>query len=688
MAGLFRSWGFETRLEEFQVLFPTPTTRVVELVAPTAYRAVLSEPPLKEDRTSGLVDEQLPVYTAYSIDGDVTADVVYVNYGVPADYEELERRGIDVKGKIVLARYGGSWRGIKPKAAAERGAVGCLIYSDPREDGYFQGEPYPAGGWRSDRAAQRGSVMDMPVHPGDPLTPGRGATPDAARPARFTDADTLTKIPVLPIAAADALPILRALSGPMAPPAWRGALPLPYRLGPGPARVHLKLAFDWKLVPAVNVIATMRGADLPDQWVVRGNHHDAWVFGAADPVSGMAAVLAEARALGELARTGWRPRRTIVYAGWDGEEQGLLGSTEWAEHHAADLRAKAVAYLNSDSNSRGFLDAGGSHSLERFVNEAAGAVRDPAKGTSVGARLLSAVVLNGSPSDRALARDRKQFELDPLGSGSDYTPFLQHLGVPSLSVGFGGEGDYGQYHSIYDSVDHYVRFMDPDFAYGRALAQFAGRLVLRLADADVLPFEYTRSAVAIAKYAGEVRQLADTMREEAAERARRLDDGVYEAVARPGDTLLPPRRLDAVPYLEFAPLQNAVARLEAAARAFDGAVAARPGGTAALPAPERAALDALLMQCDRALVDERGLPGRPWFRNQVYAPGLYTGYGVKTLPAIREAIEQRKWREAGTHIVSVASTLEEYASRIERAAAALERDPAAPPARQDRPGDQ
>ena len=671
MAELFRSWGFETRLEEFQVLFPTPTTRVLELVAPTTYRASLSEPPLKEDATSALVGEQLPVYTAYSIDGDVTAEVVYVNWGVPADYEELERRGIDVKGKIVLARYGGSWRGIKPKAAAERGAVGCLIYSDPREDGYAQGDPYPTGGWRSDLAAQRGSVMDMPIHPGDPLTPGVGATADAKRPAAFTDADTLTKIPVLPIAAADALPILKALGGPMAPPAWRGALPLPYRLGPGPAKVHLKVAFDWRLVPAVNVIATLRGAELPEQWILRGNHHDAWVFGAADPVSGMAAVLAEARALGELASTGWRPRRTIVYAGWDGEEQGLLGSTEWAEHHAADLRAKAVAYINSDSNSRGFLDVGGSHSLERFVNETAGAVRDPAKGMSVGARMLSRLVIDGSPTERALARDRRHFELDPLGSGSDYTPFLQHLGVPSLNVGFGGEGDYGQYHSIYDSFDHYTRFMDPDFAYGRTLAQFAGRLVMRLAEADVLPFEFTRSAAAIAKYASEVRELADTLREEAAERARRLDDGVYEAVARPGAIMRPPKPLDAVPFLEFAPLQNAVNRLEAAATAFEAAAAARPGGVTGLPAAARAEADALLMQCDRAFVNERGLPGRPWFRNQVYAPGLYTGYGVKTLPAIREAIEQRQWREASTQIANVAATIEDYAERIERVAARL-----------------
>jgi len=667
MAGLFRSWGFETRLEEFQVLFPTPVTRVVELVAPTRFTASLSEPPVKEDATSGLLSEQLPVYNAYSIDGDVTAELVYVNYGVPDDYEELELRGIDVKGKIVLARYGGSWRGIKPKAAAERGAVGCLIFSDPKEDGFFQGDPYPAGGWRPEHGAQRGSVMDMPVHPGDPLTPGVGATSGATRPP-FKDADTLTKIPVLPISAADALPLLKALQGPMAPPAWRGALPLPYRLGPGPAKVHLKVAFDWKLVPAVDVIATLRGSDLPDQWIGRGNHHDAWVYGAADPASGMAAVLAEARGIGELARAGWRPRRTIVYAAWDGEEQGLIGSTEWAEQHAAELREKAVVYINSDSNSRGFFGAGGSHALERFVNEVAGDVRDPVKDISVGARTRATAVAFGVSADVELARSQKLFELEPLGSGSDFTPFLQHLGIASLNIGFGGEGDFGQYHSIYDSFDHFVRFMDPDFAYGVALAKVAGRIVLRLADADVLPFEFTRSAAAISKYAGEVRQLVTTLREEATERDRRLDEQVYQAVARPGETRVPPKRLDQVPFLELAPLENAVARLETAARRFDAAVAARPAGATVLPAPARAELDAVLMHAERAMTRTEGLPGRPWFENQVYAPGLYTGYGVKTLPAVREAIEQRRWREAEEQARLVAAVLVRYAEQIERAA--------------------
>jgi N-acetylated-alpha-linked acidic dipeptidase len=461
----------------------------------------------------------------------------------------------------------------------------------------------------------------------------------------------------------------------MAPTAWRGALPLPYRLGPGPAKVHVTLAFDWKLVPAVNVIAMLRGSDLPDQWIVRGNHHDAWVYGAADPVSGMAAVLAEARGLGELVKAGWRPRRTIVYAAWDGEEQGLLGSTEWVEQHAAELRDKAVVYINSDSNSRGFLGAGGSHALERFVNEVVDDVRDPVKELSVGARARARVVASGSAEGAALARNQKLVELEPLGSGSDFTPFLQHLGVASLNVGFGGETDYGQYHSIYDSFDHFLRFMDPDFAYGVALAKVAGRLVLRLADADVLPFEFTRSAAAISKYATEVHQLVSSMRDDTEERNRRLDEGAYEAVARPGETMLPPKRLDPVPTLDLTPLERAVARLEAAARQFDAAVAARPGGVTTLTAQARTELDAVLMKTERAMTRPEGLPGRPWFKNQVYAPGLYTGYGVKTLPAVREAIEQRRWQEAEAQSRIVGAVIEGYAEQIERAAEIAGRRP-------------
>jgi N-acetylated-alpha-linked acidic dipeptidase len=621
MAGLFRSWGYDTRIEEFQVLFPTPKLRRLELVAPERFTAALAETPLAGDPTSGQTAEQLPVYNAYSVDGDVTGELVYVNYGVPRDYEELERRGIDVRGKIVLARYGGSWRGIKPKVAAEHGAVGCIIYSDPRGDGYFVGDVYPQGGWRPEQGAQRGSVADMPLYPGDPLTPGVGATAEARR-LRIEEAPTLTRIPVLPISYADALPLLRALGGPMAPESWRGALPVPYRLGPGPAKVHLQLAFDWQLATAYDVIARLPGAERPDQWIVRGNHHDAWVNGAADPVSGMVALLEEARAVSELVRGGFRPKRTIVYAAWDAEEPGLLGSVEWAETHAGELRDKAVAYVNSDSNARGFLEAGGSHTLEAMVDQVARDVTDPQKGVSVAERLRARLLLNGSAEERRQVRERSDLRIDPLGSGSDYTPFLQHLGIASLNLSYGGEEHYGQYHSIYDSFDHYTRFMDPTFDYGLALARTAGRAVLRLADADVLPFEFTRFAETVGRYVDEVDKLADDLREETAERNRRIEERTYELADDPQERLVVPQPQEPVPYLNFAPLRNAVAALDQSAKAYEKALAAAlEEGRAPAPDIQRR-LDAILMKTERALTRREGLPRRPWYVHHVYAPGF------------------------------------------------------------------
>jgi len=670
IAGLFRSWGYDVVITDYQVLFPTPLLRKVELVAPTKFVASLTEPPLKEDATTAQTAEALPPFNVYSADGDVTAELVYANYGVPADYEELERRGIDVKGKIVITRYGGSWRGIKPKLAAQHGAVGCLIYSDPREDGYFQGDVYPSGGWRNDRAAQRGSVMDLPTYPGDPLTPGVAATKDAKRPP-FKEAATLMKIPVLPISYADAQPLLKALGGPAAPTAWRGALPLAYHIGPGPAKVHLQLQFDWKLAPAYSVLGTIKGSELPDQWIVRGNHHDAWVNGATDPVSGMVAVMEEARAVGVLVKAGWKPKRTIVFAAWDGEEQALLGSTEWVEDHAQALSEKAVAYINSDTNSRGLLGIGGSHSLERFANEIAQAVPEPKKGGTVGDRILANAVLNGTPEQRTAARDTKLFEIEALGSGSDYSPFLQHLGIPSLNIGFGGEGEYGQYHSVYDSIAHFERFMDPDYAYGVALAEVGGRTVLRLADADLLPFEFTRAASRIKSYAADVQKVADTMRTETTEHNRRIDDGVFALAANPADKLVAPKKRPAVPAFDFTPLTNAVERLTVAARRYDARAGAVVAGGAG--GPQMTAANGILLTAERALTRESGLPRRPWFKHQIYAPGFYTGYGVKTLPAVREAIEERDFTEAAAQIPKVAATIEAYAAEIEKAAAALEK---------------
>ncbi len=668
MRDLFASWGYEARIETFDVLFPTPTVRRLEMVAPTRFRARLDEGSVAEDPTSKQKNEQLPGYNAYSIDGDVEGELVYVNFGLPADYEELALHGIDVKGKIVLARYGGSWRGIKPKVAAEHGAVGCLIFSDPSGDGYTQGDVWPKGGWRSRDSVQRGSVADMPIHSGDPLTPEVGATKGAAR-LPLAEAKTLTRIPVLPISYGDAEPLLRALAGPMTPESWRGALPFPYRFGPGPARVHLEVAFDWTLKPVHDVIAVLPGAELPDEWIVRGNHHDAWVNGASDPVSGMVSLLAEAKAIGALAKDGFRPRRTLVYAAWDGEEAGLLGSTEWAETHAAELRDKAVAYLNTDSVSRGLLGVGGSQSLERLVNEVGRAVVDPERGVSVLERAKAAGIAQGDDKARATLRARSDLRIEALGSGSDFTPFLQHLGIAALNVGFGGEEQYGQYHSIYDSIAHFERFGDPGFDYVAKSAEVNGRLTLRLSEAEVLPFTLDRTAEAIAGYAGELTALTDGLRAAAEERGRLLADKSLELAADPQQTFVAPPALDRVPFLEFAPLQNAVALLSRAAADFEEARA--EAVERGLDAAARAELNRFLRTFERRLTTEAGLPGRPWYRHQVDAPGQYTGYGAKTLPAIREAIEQRQWDEANTQIRQIAALLDAARAAIEEMTAKL-----------------
>ncbi|MEC8683231.1 MAG: M28 family peptidase, partial [Bacteroidota bacterium] len=472
MKDQFESWGYDVEIDEYQVLFPYPKLRLLELTAPTAFKAALAPEPIAEDKYTQQGEALLPSYNAFSTDGDVTAELVFVNYGVPKDYEELEKLGIDVKGKIVIAKYYGSWRGIKPKLAAEKGAIGCIIYSDPADDGYVQGDVYPEGAFKPETGVQRGSVMDMPLYPGDVLTPGYGATKNAKRLDR-KEAPTITKIPVLPISYADAQPFLEALNGPVAPSDWRGGLPITYHIGPGPAKVHLKLEFDWQLKPAYNVIAKLKGAVYPEEWVMRGNHHDAWVHGASDPVSGMVALMEEARAVGELAKAGQQPKRTIVYCAWDAEEPGLIGSTEWVEDHQEVLKDKAVVYINTDGNGRGFLGVGGSHTLETMVKESAGSIEDPQTGVSLVERRAAAAKVANRDTD---------FRLSALGSGSDYTPFIQHTGIPSLNLGFGGESSGGEYHTIFDTYSHYTRFKDPGFHYGITLAKTAGHITLRMAN--------------------------------------------------------------------------------------------------------------------------------------------------------------------------------------------------------------
>ena len=673
----FKEYGLDAHIEEFEVLFPTPQDRLVEMTAPSRFTAKLQEPTVPEDPTSSQHDEQLPTYNAYSKDGDVTGPLVYVNFGAPADYEELERLGVSVKGAIVIARYGETWRGIKPKVAAEHGAIGCLIYSDPHDDGYAPGEVFPVGPMRPKDGVQRGSVMDMPVYPGDPLTPGIGATKNAKR-LKLEEVTTITKIPVLPISYADAQPLLAAIGGRTVPAEWRGSLPITYRVGPGPARVHLRLKFNWDVKPIYDVIARIPGAVAPEEWIIRGNHHDAWVNGAEDPVSGLDAVLEEARAFGTLLKQGWKPKRTIILAAWDGEEEGLLGSTEWAEEHAAELEKAAAVYINSDTNERGELGVEGSHSLERLVNDVAKDITDPESQTSVWSRMRAVRLVNAPPTmpaqERAELRTRPDLRIAALGSGSDYTAFLDHLGIASLNLGFGGEDRGGIYHSIYDDFYWYTHFSDADFVYGRALAQTAGTLVMRLADADVLPLDFRNFTDTIGRYVQEVEKLARDRREQILDRNRALEEGLYKAANDPRFPLAAPKRETVPPFLNFAPLENGLADLMRVTEQYEQALAkAAENGGSAMASANMRAVNQKLIAVERSLTLSDGLPNRPWFKNQIYAPGFYTGYGVKTLPGVREAIEQQQWKEAEDQIVRVGRVLENCGEAIQGAATALER---------------
>ena len=634
--GLFKSFGLDARIEEFEALIPYPTTRLVELTAPVKYTLKLKEPAVAGDPDSA-DPGQLPTYNAYSASGDVSGPLVYVNYGIPADYEYLARQGVDVKGKIVIARYGGSWRGIKPKVAAEHGAIGCIIYSDPRDDGYYQGDVYPKGALRPPDGVQRGSVMDMPLVVGDPLSPGWASEKGSRRLTR-EQAKTLMTIPVLPISYADATPLLQHLEGPVAPQGWRGALGFTYHIGPGPSTVHMKLDFDWSTRPLRDVIATIPGSESPDEWVVYGNHHDAWVNGAHDPISGAASLLESARALGELSKQGWRPKRTIVFALWDGEEFGLLGSTEWAEKHADELNRKAVVYINSDTNGQGSLGASGSHTLERFMSEVLGDLKDPRSGKTLleatRARRQDAADPSGPPADTAADSGKpREFHLGALGAGSDYVAFIDHTGVASLNLGFGGPNQGGIYHSIYDDMAWFKRFGDPDFVYGRTLSQVTATTLMRLADAPVLPFEFGAFSSTIKTYVTEIEKLS-------------------------GD------------HVNFHPILSEITKIDSDSAAYEKALKDAVGqGTAT----GFAKANDVLFHSERALVLTKGLPRRDWYKHQIYAPGMYTGYGVKTLPGVREAVEAKNWDEANQQVTSVAEVLSELDRRIQEATRLLGR---------------
>lgn len=660
----FKSYGWDAHIETYQVLFPRPKTRLLEMTSPTKYRALLKEPSLKEDATSNQRD-QLPTYNAWSADGDVTGELVFVNFGLPEDYEKLDALGISVKGKIAIAKYGRSWRGVKPKVAQEHGAIGCIIYSDPKEDGYYQGDVYPKGAYKNEFGVQRGSVMDMVIYPGDPLTPGVGATASANRIADHTLATNLLKIPVLPISYHDAQPLLAAMEGPVAPDAWRGALPITYHIGPGKTQVHLKLEFDWKIRPAYDVIATLKGVQFPDEWVVRGNHHDAWVNGAGDPISGLAAELEEAKAIGQLVKTGYQPKRTLVYCAWDGEEPGLIGSTEWAEDHATELQQKVVAYINTDGNGRGFFGAGGSHALETLITEVAKDVTDPQTKVSLFTRNQARDVVNAtSTKAKKDALAAKEMKLSALGSGSDYSSFLQHLGIPSLNLGFGGEDAGGEYHSIYDSFDDYRRFKDPDFAYGVALAQTAGRATLRLADAEVLPFDFRSLQKTISGYLTELMALTEQMRETTSVENQLIKANDYKLAADPTKPEAAPKAKDEIPFVDFSGMQNALTTLEKSSGKLNEAWNREVATNNNLEALNKA-----LYQAEQQLLTTDGLPRRAWYKHAIYAPGFYTGYGVKTLPGIREAIEQRNWKEAQEQLNLDANVITKFAAYLDKTAA-------------------
>ena len=670
-ANKFKEWGFESRVETFEVLVPFPKIRKLSMIAPNKVELKLFEPAVEGDRSSEMTKDVLPGYNAFSADGNVTGELVFVNYGLNEDYEELKRLGIDVKGKIVIAKYGRSFRGIKPKIAHEQGAIGCIMYSDPKDDGYVVGDVYPVGPYRNEFGIQRGSVLDMPARPGDALTPGYAATQDAER-LSINEASTIMKIPVMPISYADALPLLKAIKGPVVPDSWKGGLPITYHIGPGPAKVNLHLEFDWSLRTAYNPVGRMKGSVYPDEWIMRGNHHDGWGHGASDPISGMVSLMEEARAIGELTKTGWRPKRTLIYAGWDAEEPGLLGSTEWVEYNLNDIREKMVVYINTDGTGVGYLSMGGSHSLEKFVNEVIRDVDDPVHDVSLDNRLRSRMRVrehNSGTFGEGRESERQDLRMYAMGAGSDYTAFLHHAGVPALNMAFGGESGGGSYHSLYDTYEHYKRFSDGKFIYGTTLSKVNGRLVLRLSEADILPFRFVNMVDNIGKFVEQNKKLSEDIRKSTKSLNDLLDNNDFAISSNPKKTYLPPKRLLQVPEFDFKPLDAALARLSTSAWKYEEALLKFQKGS--LTTERKSEINALLRNVDQAFINSKGLPRRDWFKNMMYAPGYYTGYGVKTLPGIREGLEERKWNEVRVYIKEVSKALDRASENINSASRIL-----------------
>lgn len=614
-----RSYGLPAELKEYDVLLPYPKApSIVELIAPQRETLRVREAEIPEDPSSSN-PRIIPLFNGYSASGDVTASLVYVNYGLPSDYDALAKLGVNLKGKIALARYGNSFRGVKAKVAEEHGAVGLLIYSDPADDGYVQGDVYPEGPWRPSTSAQRGSVQYLFEYPGDPLTPGKPSIPGVPR-LKIEEATDLTRIPVQPISYGDAAKLLQPLKGQLRPKGFQGGLPFAYHVGDTTdVQVHLKTEMDYQTRKIWDVVTTLVGDD-DDQWIVMGNHRDAWTFGAVDPNSGTTAMLEVGRGLGQLYKNGWRPKRTIVMCSWDGEEYGLLGSTEWAEEEAEELSQKAVAYLNVDAAVSGpNFGASSVPTLWKVIRAVTKEIKDPKSGKSVYQQWQDRFremqpVPESADTSAASENALPEAKIGPLGSGSDYTPFLQHLGVASADMSFGG--DYGVYHSAYDSFYWMSKFGDPTFAYHVACAQLWGTLALRLADADVLPLDYNNYAIEIKNFFQESlktarrRNLEKSFDEKAMTEA--IEDLTKEAarVEKSRDELLTDR---------------ARARGEDLSRVLT----------------KIAKLNKALFGAERAFVDDKGLRGRSWYKHQIYAPGYYTGYAAQPLPDFRQALEER-----------------------------------------------
>ena len=597
----FRSYGLNAELKEYDVWLPYPNAPgIVELITNRRQRLSVTEAVVPRDPTSSN-PKITPLFNGYSASGDVTGPLVYANYGLPTDYEELKKLGVDVKGKIVIVRYGNSFRGVKAKVAQDHGAIGCIIYSDPADDGYMQGDVYPKGPWRPVASGQRGSVQYLFDYPGDPLTPGKPAIDGVPRlkPEEATD---LTRIPVQPIAYDVAKTMIAPLQGPVRPKGFQGGLPFAYHVGgTSDVKVRLKTDMDYKTRKIWNVVARIDGSEQKDRWIVMGNHRDAWVFGAVDPNSGTSAMLEVARGFGELLKQGWTPKRTIFLCSWDAEEYGLIGSTEWAEEYATDLREKAVAYLNVDvAVAGGNFGASSVPSLWKVLRGVTRDVKDPKKGTSIYQQWQERAREARLPGDPII-----EARIDSLGSGSDYTPFLQHLGVPSIDMGF--NGDYGVYHSAYDSFYWMDHFGDPGFVYHVAAAQLWGTLGMRLANADVLPFDYTDYANQLQQFFNEAMKFAKEYKLDSSFDEKAMNNAIEE----------------------FGKAAERAERIQQRASSQTGDKA------------KLANINDTLIAVEREFTDERGLRGRSWYKHQIYAPGIYTGYAAQPLTDFRQSIDDR-----------------------------------------------